>query len=53
MIKLILSAVWVCIITLASSYVAASWKARGTIAACGRRAPWGGVAGALGGDDGP
>jgi hypothetical protein len=35
MIKLVLSAVWVCIITLASSYVAASWKARGTIAATG------------------
>lgn len=35
MIKLILSAVWICIITLASSYVAASWKARGTVAATG------------------
>ena len=35
MIKLILSAVWICIITLASSYVAASWKSRGTIAATG------------------
>ena len=35
MIKLILSAVWICIITLASSYVAASWKSRGTIASTG------------------
>jgi hypothetical protein len=35
MIKLILSAVWICIITLVSSYTAASWKSRGTIAATG------------------
>lgn len=33
MTKLILSALWICIITLVSSYTAASWKARGTIVA--------------------
>jgi hypothetical protein len=32
MIKLIVSALWICAITLASSYVAASWKSRGTLA---------------------
>ena len=31
MIKLILSAVWICIITLVSSYTAASWKTWGTL----------------------
>jgi hypothetical protein len=30
MIKLIVSALWICAITLASSYVAASWKASGS-----------------------
>ena len=35
MTKLILSAVWICIITLVSSYTAASWKARGTIVPTG------------------
>jgi hypothetical protein len=34
--KLILSALWICIITLVSSYTAASWKSRGTIAATGQ-----------------
>jgi hypothetical protein len=33
MIKVIVSAFWICVITLASSYVAASWKSRGAIAA--------------------
>jgi hypothetical protein len=35
MIKLIVSAIWICAITLASSYVAASWKTQGTIAPTG------------------
>jgi hypothetical protein len=34
-IKVILIGLWVCVITLASSYVAASWKATGKIAADG------------------
>ena len=38
MIKLIVSAVWICAITLVSSYTAASWKSRGTIAATGEDA---------------
>jgi hypothetical protein len=33
MIRLIASALWICAITLVSSYTAASWKSRGTIAA--------------------
>ena len=35
MIKLILSTVWICIITLVSSYTAASWTSRGTVAPTG------------------
>ena len=35
MIKVIVSAFWICAITLVSSYTAASWKARGTIAPAG------------------
>jgi hypothetical protein len=35
MIKLILSALWICIITLASSYVAASWKTQTAMVATG------------------
>ena len=35
MIKLIVSAIWICAITLVSSYVAASWKAQRTIAPTG------------------
>ena len=38
MIKLIVSAFWICVITLVSSYTAASWKSRGTIAATGEEA---------------
>lgn len=38
MIRLILSTLWICAITLASSYVAASWKATGTIAPGGEEA---------------
>ncbi len=32
MIRLIVSVVWICLITLVSSYTAASWKAHGTLA---------------------
>lgn len=35
MIKLILSALWICIITLVSSYVAASWKTQTALVATG------------------
>lgn len=35
MIKLIVSALWICTVTLVSSYTAASWKTHGTIAPTG------------------
>lgn len=38
MIKIVVSALWICAITLASSYTAASWKSRGTIAPAGEDA---------------
>jgi hypothetical protein len=38
MTKLILSALWICIITLVSSYTAASWKVRGAAASTGEAA---------------
>lgn len=38
MIKLILSALWICAITLVSSYVAASWKTNGSVTPGGEAA---------------
>lgn len=35
MIKIILSTIWICIITLVSSYTAASWRSKGAIAGSG------------------